>query len=227
MTSGAAPQQAAPPADERPRRGRPGYDQQTVLRRAVEVFNRQGYDATSMSDLAAELGLSKSALYHHHPSKGSLLQQALDEALDALEQTLDAAEADPGASAYHRLRAAVRGSVAVLVAHLPTVTLLLRVRGNSPVEVAALRRRRAVDDRLADLVGRAVQEGSVRSDLPPDLTSRLLFGTVNSLAEWVRPDGRHDADALADAVTAVVFDGLTVPAPGGRPDRSPGPGQAS
>ena len=56
-----------------PRRGRPGYDQATVLRRAVEVFNRQGYDATSMGDLARELGLTKSAIYHHVPSKEALL----------------------------------------------------------------------------------------------------------------------------------------------------------
>ena len=75
------------------RRGRPGYDQQTVLRRAVEVFNRQGYDGTSMGDLARELGVGKSALYHHVPGKEALLSQALDEALTsppALPCILDA-----------------------------------------------------------------------------------------------------------------------------------------
>ena len=41
------------------RRGRPGYDQETVLRRAIDLFNRQGYDATSMGDLARELGLTQ------------------------------------------------------------------------------------------------------------------------------------------------------------------------
>lgn len=181
-----------------------------MLRRAVDLFNRQGYDATSMSDLAAELGLSKSALYHHVPSKTSLLQEALDEALDALERVLEAASGDPDVPAYDRLREAVRNSVTVLVAHLPAVTLLLRVRGNGPVEVEALRRRRAVDERLAALVRAAVRDGSVRGDLPPELTSRLLFGTVNSLAEWVRPDGRYDAAALADAVTLLTFEGLDV-----------------
>jgi len=196
------------PAADPPRRGRPGYDQQTVLRRAVDLFNRQGYDATSMSDLAAELGLSKSALYHHVPSKASLLQQALDEALDALELALDAASSDPGAPAYDRLKAAVRSSVTVLMTHLPAVTLLLRVRGNGTVEVEALRRRRAVDERLTALVREAVREGSVRADLPPDLTGRLLFGMVNSLVEWVRPEGRYDAAALADAVSRLTFEGL-------------------
>ena len=74
-----------------PRRGRPGYDQETVLRRAIEVFNRQGYEGTSMGDLARELGLTKSAIYHHVPSKEHLLAAALDEALDGLAAAIDGA----------------------------------------------------------------------------------------------------------------------------------------
>jgi AcrR family transcriptional regulator len=187
------------------RRGRPGYDQQTVLRRAVEVFNRQGYDGTSMGDLARELGVGKSALYHHVPGKEALLSQALDEALDGLTAVLDR---PVGTTAYDRLRVAVRDSVRVLVEHLPAVTLLLRVRGNSEVEVAALRRRREIDDRLAALVAAAAAEGSLRADLPPDLVSRLLFGMVNSLVEWYRPGGPVDADTLADALATLAFEGL-------------------
>jgi AcrR family transcriptional regulator len=187
------------------RRGRPGYDQQTVLRRAVEVFNRQGYDGTSMGDLARELGVGKSALYHHVPGKEALLSQALDEALDGLTKVLDR---PAGATAYDRLRAAVRDSVRVLVEHLPAVTLLLRVRGNSEVELAALRRRREIDDRLAALVSAAAAEGSLRADLPPDLVSRLLFGMVNSLVEWYRPGGPVDAAVLADTLATLAFEGL-------------------
>ena len=192
------------------RRGRPGYDQRTVLRRAVEVFNRQGYDGTSMGDLARELGVGKSALYHHVPGKEALLSQALDEALDGLTAVLDR---PAGATAYDRLRAAVRDSVRVLVEHLPAVTLLLRVRGNSEVELAALRRRREIDDRLAALVSAAAAEGSLRADLPPDLVSRLLFGMVNSLVEWYRPGGPVDADTLADALATLAFEGLNTRAP--------------
>jgi AcrR family transcriptional regulator len=203
--TGSTPAETAGPASS-PRRGRPGYDQATVLRRAIDLFNRQGYDATSMGDLAAELGLTKSAIYHHVPSKSHLLAEALDEALDGLTAVLD--EADRPGPAYERLRGAVRGGIEVLVEHLPAVTLLLRVRGNGEVEQEALRRRRDVDDRLAGLVREAVAEGAVRDDLDPYLISRLLFGMVNSLVEWVRPDGRYDARQLAEAVATVAFDGL-------------------
>src|SRR3954451_9268527 len=121
-------------ADDLPpaRRGRPGYDQETVLRRAIDIFNAQGYDATSIGDLSKALGLTKSAIYHHVPSKETLLSAALDEALDGLSSAIDDAAADTG-SAYDRLRTAVRRSVEVLVPQLPAVTLLLRVRGNSEV----------------------------------------------------------------------------------------------
>lgn len=190
------------------RRGRPGKDQATVLREAIELFNLQGYDATSMGDLAARLGFTKSALYHHVPSKEHLLQQALDEALDSLAEVVDAARSDSTSSALERLRLAVRRSVDVLIEHLPAVTLLLRVRGNSPAEVAALKRRRELDAQLAELVAQAAREGGIRTDIPPDVISRLLFGMVNSLAEWVRPSGRTSPDTIADALTAIAFEGL-------------------
>jgi AcrR family transcriptional regulator len=191
-----------------PKRGRPGYDAATVLHRAVDLFIRQGYDATSMGDLAAELGLTKSAIYHHVPSKEALLSAALDEALDGLSAAIDEAAAGTSGSAYERLGSAVRRSVEVLVAHLPAVTLLLRVRGNSPIEVAAIDRRRLLDEKLAGLVRAAVDEGSLRADLDPELISRLLFGTVNSLVEWYRPDGPLDPTHLADALVGLAFEGL-------------------
>ena len=202
-----------PGVEPTPRRGRPGRDQETVLRRAIDLFNRQGYDATSMGDLARELGFSKSAIYHHVPSKSHLLEQALDEALDGLTAVIAQAEANESASADERLRQVVRQSVEVLVAHQPAVTLLLRVRGNSDVELAAQRRRRELDARLADLVRAAVAEGSLRDDVDPDVVSRLLFGMVNSLAEWYRPDGSVDAAVLSDAVTTIAFDGLAAADP--------------
>ncbi|WP_431912388.1 TetR/AcrR family transcriptional regulator [Nonomuraea jabiensis] len=200
------------PAEPSPRRGRgrPGHDQAAVLRAAVELFNRKGYDATSMGDLAKELGLTKPAIYHHVTSKEQLLGQALDDALDELTAVVTEASRDRagGMSAYGRLREVLRRSVEVLVAHQPSVTLLLRVRGNSEVELAALERRRWLDDRLAALVTEAIAEGALRDDVPATLVSRLLFGMVNSLVEWYRPDGAYDRAMVADAITAIAFDGL-------------------
>jgi AcrR family transcriptional regulator len=189
------------------RRGRPGHSLDSLLEVAVAVFIERGYEATSMEELAARLGITKSAIYHHVPAKVELLRLALDRALDGLF----AVTREPGATsgtAIDRLEHVVRGSVRVLTVELPFVTLLLRVRGNSDVERAAVQRRREFDRIVSDLVRAAEQEGSVRSDVDPAVIGRLLFGTVNSLTEWYRPDGSLSPDQLADALLAVTFDGL-------------------
>jgi AcrR family transcriptional regulator len=189
------------------RRGRPGHSLDSLLEVAVLVFNERGYDATSMDELATRLGVTKSAIYHHVPSKVELLRLALDRALDALFAVTEEPRATTG-PAIERLEHVVRGSVRVLTEELPFVTLLLRGRGNSPVELAALQRRREFDRIVTDLVRGAEDEGDVRPDVDPAVTSRLLFGTVNSLTEWYRPDGGLSADDLADALVATTFDGL-------------------
>ena len=110
--------------------------------------------------------------------------------------------------AVDRLEHVVRRSAQVLVALLPYVTLLLRVRGNTDAERDALARRRTFDRRLSALVREAMAEGDVRADLDPRLVTRLLFGMVNSVTEWYRPGGAHGRQEVEDALVAVAFAGL-------------------
>jgi AcrR family transcriptional regulator len=203
VTDGAAGDQAPR------RRGRPGNDLEAVLRAAVEVFNERGYDGASMEDLSKRLGIAKSGIYHHVSGKEELLRMALDRALDGLWEAAERARSleEP---AIVRLETLVRDAVGVLVARLPYVTLLLRVRGNTEVERDALARRRAFDALVASLVEEAERDGDIRADIDPRLAARLLFGTVNSLVEWYRPASATSPAALADAVCAIAFDGLRV-----------------
>ncbi|MBL0887927.1 TetR/AcrR family transcriptional regulator [Myceligenerans indicum] len=217
------------------RRGRPGYDRQGLLDVAVATFIERGYDATSIATLADRLGLSKSAIYHHFPSKERILGAALDEALDALEAALPpaaptedgpaanhpaahrpAARTDddgalPGRGSSRRLEQVLREAVHVLVDRLPYVTLLLRVRGNTDTERAALARRRAFDRQVTALIESAQHSGELRTDLDPRVAERLIFGMINSIVEWYRPGGRESAHSLADDVVALALTGLRAP----------------
>ena len=200
---------AAPRSRSNGQVGRPGYDLDSLLAIAVTVFNQRGYDGTSMEHLAARLGISKSSIYHHVSGKEELLRLAVDRALDALFAATEQPDTTVG-PAIDRLENLVRRSIHVLVAELPYVTLLLRIRGNTTAERRALARRREFDHIVERLVQEACDEGSIRPDVDPGLTSRLLFGTVNSLIEWYRPTRTLGADELADAVIKMIFDGLRV-----------------
>ncbi|GAA1346839.1 TetR/AcrR family transcriptional regulator [Falsarthrobacter nasiphocae] len=192
-------------ASQPSRRGRPGHSQSSVVAVAVETFNRHGYEATSMGMLADALGVSKSAIYHHVPSKLEILRLALDDALSALETAADDAEAAPpsAASVADLMRATVR----VLIEKQSEVRLLLRLRGNSDVEREAIERRRAVDRRTAAVIEAAQAAGELRGDLEPRELARLMFGTVNSVVEWHRPGGRQSSEEVAETVVSLLMDG--------------------
>ncbi|MEV4559492.1 TetR/AcrR family transcriptional regulator [Kitasatospora sp. NPDC049285] len=185
---------------------RTAYTVDSLLAVTVRVFNERGYDGTSMEDLSRAAGISKSSIYHHVRGKEELLRLAVGRALDALFAILDEPAAAEGRP-VDRLEHVVRRTAEVLLAELPYVTLLLRVRGNTATELWALERRRDFDHRVAELVREAAAAGQLRAGLEPRLATRLLFGMINSVVEWYRP-GQRDTDGLPDAVVRLAFDGL-------------------
>src|SRR5690625_321184 len=189
------------------RRGRPGYDRQTLVDLCVKVFNRHGYDATSMGMLATELGISKSAIYHHVKTKEEILQSALTEALGGLESVMEQAETTEG-PATSKIEALIIGAVEILIEKQPSVTLLLRLRGNSKVETDALARRRNLTNRLASLIAAAQAEESVRDTVDPQTMARLVFGTINSLAACYQTEKSVNDDDSGLRITYLDFQGL-------------------
>lgn len=191
-----------------PRRGRPGYDRSTLVAVCVATFNRHGYDATSMGMLAAELGVSKSAIYHHVSSKEEILEMALDQALDALEAVLAEAE-QLDESGADRLEKALRSTVQVLIEQMPQVTLLLRLRGNSPVETAALQRRRDITSRFGAIVESGQKDGSLVTSQPPRRIARLVLGMVNSIVDWYRPgESAAEPAQLEESILRLALEGV-------------------
>jgi AcrR family transcriptional regulator len=201
-----------PAANGARRPGRPGYDLETLLAVAVEVFNERGYEGTSMEDLSRRLGIAKSAIYHHVSGKEELLRLSLERAMDGLYEVAKSVQRSD-AAAVVRLEQLVRGSVEVLQRELPHVTLLLRLRGNTQVERDALARRRSFDRLVANLIRDAEREGDLRPSANPTITAHMLFGLVNSVVEWYRPTSRTSLP-LADMICSFAFDGLRAPEPG-------------
>src|SRR4051794_21880099 len=109
-------------APETPRRrGRPGNGLDRVLAVAVRLFNEQGYDYTSMYDIATALGITKSSVYHHIDAKEAILKLAVDRALDGLFEAADEVDA-LDAPAVEKLQQLIRRSVLVLAERLEFVT---------------------------------------------------------------------------------------------------------
>ena len=183
------------------------YNSDAILDVAVRVFRERGYDGSSLENVARAAGITKASIYYHVRSKEELLARGVGRALDALFAVLDEPPANTGRAA-DRLKYIVRRTIEITVEQLAEVALLLRVRGNTRTERRVLERRRQFDHLVATMMGKAQREGDLRADIDPRLATRLLFGMLNSITEWYRPEGELRAPGIAEAVFRIAFEGM-------------------
>jgi AcrR family transcriptional regulator len=194
-----------------------GYDDQreAILAQAARLFADRGYAGTSMAMVAEACGLSKATLYHYWPDKDALLFAIADGHVQRL-QALVAQTPDPHAAPRERLAALI----AQLVQHYAGAqdahrVLTAEVRFLPPaLRERMLAREREVVAAFADAVA-AVRPELREAALAKPLTM-LLFGMVNWMHTWLRPDGAYDHAALAPVVAELFLGGLgavTGPAP--------------
>jgi AcrR family transcriptional regulator len=111
-----------------------------ILVTAVQLFRTRGYDRTSLREIAATLGLSKSGLYHHFPSKDILLASLVDPLLDDLSTLL---RDYPDVLGRSEQRPFLARYLDILLAHRSVVSLI----GREPAVAADAR----IGSRLAEI----------------------------------------------------------------------------
>ena len=96
-----------------------------ILDSALAAFGMRGYDATSLDDLAADLGITKQAILYHYSSKEALLKATIELAVNELGSALSGA-ANPQARGFERIEDLVRATFS-LAARRPEVLGLVRL----------------------------------------------------------------------------------------------------
>jgi AcrR family transcriptional regulator len=187
------------------------YDDQreTILARAAALFADQGYTATSMNDIAAACGVSKAGLYHYYRDKRELLFQITAGHVGRLEQfVVEVAEDTRDADPQTRLRALILRFVREYAnAQNEHRVLTEDVRFLDDAERAQVQEpQRRVVAAFADAIA-AVRPNLSRNELDRPL-AMLLFGMINWMFTWLRPDGSLDHEQMAPIVADLFFGGL-------------------
>jgi AcrR family transcriptional regulator len=193
-----------------------------IVRTAAALFAQQGYPGTSMSDLARACGISKPLLYHYVPDKYRLLLEIAEGHVQRLGATVDEVEAE-GLAAESRLRRLIDRFVEeyALARHdhgvLTQDVKFLEPRDRRRV----LRKERAVVAAFARAIAEA-RPALAGAALDKPL-AMLLFGMINWMFTWLRPDGVLRHEQMAPIVADLFLGGLraaVVEAPRSIPERS-------
>jgi AcrR family transcriptional regulator len=187
------------------------YDDQreTILVSAAALFADQGYTATSMNDIAAACGVSKAGLYHYYRDKRELLFQITAGHVGRLEQfVVEVTEDTRGADSQTRLRALILRFVREYASAQNEHRVLTEdVRFLDAAERAQVQEpQRRVVAAFADAIA-AVRPNLARNELDRPL-AMLLFGMINWMFTWLRPDGSLTHEQMAPIVADLFFGGL-------------------
>ncbi|MFF3499725.1 TetR/AcrR family transcriptional regulator [Streptomyces sp. NPDC003247] len=180
------------------RRGR-----EDVLAAATALFHERGYDATSMSDIAARLGFTKAALYRHVKGKAEL-RRAITRPVRADVRALLAASAAVAGRPVDGLVALLHGLAGAAAVHPGRYALFWGPDGEPGPRAPDAVCRAAVVRRLTELLERAVERGDIRGDIAPHLAARLLVGAVAGPGTPVSPSA---VDILLDGPVRLLTGG--------------------
>jgi AcrR family transcriptional regulator len=182
-----------------------------LLRSAAKVFAASGYHQTSMRDLARASGMSLAGMYYYVRGKEELLALIQERCFDAVMEGAKhaiAATRDPA----ERLQAFIRHHVAFFTDHMAEMKVLSHeAESLTGAAAAAMRaRKKAYSALLAELVSKV-------TDATPEecrVRAYAIFGMMNWIYTWYRPDGALPPAELADRLAELALHGVELPSRG-------------
>jgi TetR/AcrR family transcriptional regulator len=175
-----------------------------ILRRSAQLFAEQGFDRTSMSEIAVALGVSKALFYHYYRAKDDLLFDIIQSHLVELVVATEAAD-DPSLAPERRLHQVISAILDCYrdadAEHKIQINHLGQLAPAQQAELKELERR--LVDVMAGVVS-ALNPGLSRSAVKPLTMS--IFGTLNWKYMWFREGGSVSREEYA-AMAARMFAG--------------------
>lgn len=180
-----------------------------IRRAAVRLIYRQGFAAMNLRDLAAEVGIQPSSLYNHIASKQALLFDMMQEHMQTLLDSTDAALEAAGTGFMDRLRAFLGHHVLYHMERRQEVYIAnFELRALDPPnyrQIVALRQDYEV--RLMALLEEGVTLGELEiGDIP--VTAYAMLAMLTGICTWFRPNGRLEKAELVALHAELALNGI-------------------
>jgi len=182
---------------------------------AAHLFGEKGYEATTLEEIALELGILKGSLYHYISSKAELHALVTKR---RLEQLIDEAERIAGLDipADEKLAQALRKHLGTIHDFYPEssqwfVQPAPPRSGAMPPE-GGERPNRTYEGVIRRIIADGVKQGVFRADLDTHVMTLSVLGSANWLTHWYRRGGRLSIEEIGDTIISMALDGLRAPA---------------
>ncbi|WP_432843447.1 TetR/AcrR family transcriptional regulator [Dactylosporangium sp. CA-092794] len=188
-----------------------GDRRERILASAAALFANKGVAATTVREIADEVGILSGSLYHHFESKEAMVDEIVSSYLDDLRtryKRVMAADTDPRA----RLHDLIVASLEVVEAH-PHATEIYQNDVNYLAQIERFGYLRnagkEVQATWLQVIEAGIEQGVIRDDLDPKILYRLMRDAVWLSVRWFKPTPAYPITRLAEDCTSLFLDGLS------------------
>jgi TetR/AcrR family transcriptional regulator, cholesterol catabolism regulator len=198
------PRQAASASKQK----KPATRLEEVLRSAANIFFAKGFHATSIEDVARDVGMLKGSLYYYIKSKEDLLFRLLMAGIEDGDAFI-ARQIDVNGDPTEQLQQAIRAQIDYIVQNRVPFGLFLHefdsLSGKRQHKLISVMSR--YNSRFVELVRRGQAQGELVDGEPWIIVNGIL-GMCNWLYRWYDPDHECDSEQIKDIFVRMIFDGL-------------------
>lgn len=178
-----------------------------IIRTSIQLFNKHGFHATSISQISSELGLSSAAVYYYFKDKYDLLYNCY---LFAVHNGLEVArtvELSQG-TGLEKLEKYIREQFRALVSEEGSAWIFSDLTVLAPQQrEEMIKLSREVDKLVLGFIEQGQEDGSLVA-VHPRITEFFILGALNWVPRWYRSNLKLDADELAEVFLQLFFEGL-------------------
>jgi TetR/AcrR family transcriptional regulator, cholesterol catabolism regulator len=190
------------------KQSKPATRLEEVLQSAANIFFAKGYHATSIEDVARDVGMLKGSLYYYIKSKDDLLFRLLLAGIEDSDSYI-ARQINPEGDPVEQLERVIRAQIDYIIENRVQFGLFLHefdsLSGKRQHKLISVMWR--YNARFVALVRRAQEQGKLIQGEPWVIVNGIL-GMCNWLYRWYDPDQGSDSEQIKSVFMRMIFEGI-------------------
>lgn len=175
---------------------------------AAKLFKQKGFVATSMRDLAAELGIEAASIYHHFKSKEELLEKICFDMADKFITNAKEVN-DIYFNAEEKLRMAIKLHVETITENQnQSAVFLSEWRNLSEPKLTLFKQLRQQYENQFTIILADGEKEDIFDDVDKKFAVLSILSTINFINEWYKPEGKMNASEIAEKLSNFIMGGL-------------------
>lgn len=179
-----------------------------IFETSMKLFAQKGYDATSIEEITATVGVAKGTLYYHFSSKEEIFNFLVEEGMKLLKNSIDI-KITKATTTMDKLRAVILIQIKIIKKYEDFMTIVLsQIWGNEPRNIMCKSKVIEYIKNIEDIIKEGIEKGEIINGEPSVMASGIFGLTCSSLIYRIKIEEELDTAKLYKEFDNFVLKGI-------------------